>query len=211
MMTDEQSTDGDSTAGRPDDAMTSSSDASVGLLDPGLRFGAVVVNADIAGTLVFAATASYAAISFTSTAQWIGAVTAIVLFALGVFAFLWSYYNAVQRSRHEQISVTQLYLLAGPPTPSWVKVRMWAALAAQVAIALVTALARQNGPDGNPGSSLAVGFLVPMFGLGLNGLWAAFHGRFLPRETRDESPRRRTKHAGSDDDPADDDAAENDR
>ena len=58
---------------------------------------------------------------------------------------------------------------------------MWLALAAQVAIAVVTTLARPDGPDGNPGSSLALGFLVPMFGLGLNGLWAAFHGRFPPR------------------------------
>jgi hypothetical protein len=55
------------------------------------------------------------------------------------------------------------------------------ALAVQVIVALTTTLARPNGPDGNPGSSLAVGFLVPMLGLGLNGLWAAHHGRFEPR------------------------------
>ena len=51
---------------------------------------------------------------------------------------------------------------------------------AQVAIAAITTLSRPDGPDGNPGSSLAVGFLVPMFGIGLNGLWAAFHGAFPP-------------------------------
>ena len=38
-----------------------------------------------------------------------------------------------------------------------------------------------TGPDGSPGSSLAVGILVPMFGIGLNGLWCAFHGVFEPR------------------------------
>jgi hypothetical protein len=149
-----------------------------------LRFGTVVVNADLLGTAIFAITAAYAAISFSTVAQWVGAITALALFAVGVFSFLWAYWNAVQRSRHEEISVTQLYLLAGPPTPSWVKRRMWLALLAQVAVAVVTTLARPDGPDGNPGSSLALGFLVPMFGIGLNGLWAAFHGRFPPRERK---------------------------
>jgi hypothetical protein len=54
-------------------------------------------------------------------------------------------------------------------------------LFAQVMIAAATTLARPDGPDGNPGSSLAVGFLVPMLGFGLNGLWAATHGAFPPR------------------------------
>jgi hypothetical protein len=33
---------------------------------------------------------------------------------------------------------------------------------------------------------LAVGFLVPMLGFGLNGLWAVTHGTFLPRH--EEAP-----------------------
>jgi hypothetical protein len=69
----------------------------------------------------------------------------------------------------------------------------------QFGTALATTLARPNGPDGSPGSSLAVGFLVTMFGLGLNGLWAAYHGRFAPRQDLDavavpESSRRRDKN-----------------
>jgi hypothetical protein len=58
---------------------------------------------------------------------------------------------------------------------------MNSALVAQVLIATATALGRPNGPDGRPGSSLAVGFLVPMLGFGLNGLWAAYHGKFVAR------------------------------
>jgi hypothetical protein len=54
-------------------------------------------------------------------------------------------------------------------------------LLAQLGIAIVTTLARPDGPDGNPGSSLAVGFLVPMLGFGLNGLWAVTHGAFARR------------------------------
>ena len=61
-------------------------------------------------------------------------------------------------------------------------------LAAQFVIALVTTFARLDGPDGNPGSSLALGFLVPMLGFGLNGLWAAYHGDFPRRERCEDRP-----------------------
>jgi hypothetical protein len=77
--------------------------------------------------------------------------------------------------------VSGLYLLLGPATPPRVRRTMLGLLVAQFAIALVTTFARLDGPDGNPGSSLALGFLVPMLGFGLNGLWAAFHGDFPRR------------------------------
>jgi hypothetical protein len=105
----------------------------------------------------------------------------MVLFTVGVFAFIWSYWNAVQRSRTDEISVTQLYLLMGDAIPAPVRRTMNLTLLMQAAVAVSTTLARPNGPDGNPGSSLAVGFLVPMLGFGLNGLWAAFHGNFATR------------------------------
>jgi hypothetical protein len=144
--------------------------------------GDVIVRANLAGTALFGVTASLAAILFTTVWQWIAAVTAMALFAVGVFAFLWSYYNAVQRSRTDAISVAGLYLLLGPPTPSHVRRTMLLTLLLQVVIALVTTLARTRGPDGSPGTSLALGFLVPMFGFGLNGVWAAYHADFPRRE-----------------------------
>jgi hypothetical protein len=144
-----------------------------------------IVVADLVGTALFVVTAVLAAVIFTSVFQWIGAVTALALFAVGVFAFLWSYFHAVGRSRTDEIGVAQLYLLTGLPTPAAVRRRMLALLAVQVATATITTFARLDGPDGRPGSSLAVGFLVPMFGLGLNGLWAAFHGDFPPRRRRE--------------------------
>jgi hypothetical protein len=146
--------------------------------------GDVVIRADLAGTLLFTVTAVLAAALFTSVWQWIAAITALVLFAVGVFAFLWSYYNAVQRSRHDEISVTALYLLVGPPTPSAVRRTMLGLLAVQVAVAVITTFVRLEGPDGRAGSSLALGFLVPMLGFGLNGLWAAYHADF-PRRAVD--------------------------
>jgi len=145
------------------------------------RAGDVIVLVDVLGTVAFAITAVYAAVVFSTAAQWVGAVTAMALFAVGVFVFLWSFWNAVQRSRVEQIGVMQMYLLLGEPTPARVRRIMLAMLATQVTVALVTALARSEAEDGSPGTSLAVGILVPMFGLGLNGLWCAFHGVFPQR------------------------------
>ena len=145
------------------------------------RAGDIIVLADVVGTVAFTVTAATAAIVFSTAAQWVGAITAMALFAIGVFVFLWSFWNAVQRSRTEQIGVMQMYLLLGDPTPARVRRIMLAMLAIQVTVALVTAFARSESDDGSPGTSLAVGILVPMFGLGLNGLWCAFHGVFPPR------------------------------
>ena len=149
----------------------------------------VIVRVNVALTGVFVVTAVYAAAVFSTSAQWVGAVTAMVLFTVGVFAFLWSYWNAVQRSRSDEIAVTQLYLLMGEAIPSPVRRIMNSTLLVQFGVALATTFARPNGPDGNPGSSLAVGFLVPMMGFGLNGLWAVYHGDFATRTDVPTSPK----------------------
>ena len=150
-----------------------------------MNAGDAIVRVNLALTAIFAVTAAYAATEFSTAAQWVGAVTAMVLFTIGVAAFLWSYWSAVQRSRSHEISVTQLYLLMGDAISAPVRRTMNFTLLVQFAVAIVTTLARPNGPDGNPGSSLAVGFLVPMLGFGLNGLWAAQHGNF---DTRTDVP-----------------------
>lgn len=146
------------------------------------RAGDAIVLVDVIGTVAFTVTAIYAAVVFSTTAQWVGAITAMALFAVGVFVFLWSFWNAVQRSREEQIGVLQMYLLLGEPTPKRVRWVMLVMLAVQVIVAFATALGRSEADDGSPGTSLAVGILVPMFGMGLNGLWCAFHGVFPSRE-----------------------------
>jgi hypothetical protein len=165
-------------AGTSSDA---SSDASSGAGPDASRAGDVIVLADVIGTGAFVVTAVTAAVVFSTASQWVGAITAMALFAVGVFAFLWSFFNAVQRSRDEEISVTQVYLLLGAPTPPRVRRVMLSMLAIQIVVGLATAMARSKAPDGSPGTSLAVGVLVPMFGIGLNGLWCAFHGVFPAR------------------------------
>ncbi|WP_420450480.1 hypothetical protein [Ilumatobacter sp.] len=143
--------------------------------------GAAVVRADLIGTGVFVVTSVLAATVFTSSARSVAAAVAIVLFLVGIAAFLWAFANAVRRSRAEHVAVTQLYLLTGGVAPRRVRTVMLATLATQCVVGLATALARPNAPDGSPGNSLALGVLVPVFGFGLNGLWAAFHGEYRGR------------------------------
>ena len=94
-------------------------------------------------------------------------------FQIGFFA-------AVQRSRESEISVSQLFFLTGEVAPRDVKVPMLVALSVQTVVGVAAAIARPT-TDGKAGSVLAFGVLVPMLGLGLNGLWASRHGAFAPR------------------------------
>lgn len=143
--------------------------------------GGVIVRFDVAATVVFAVSAVTAAAVFEGPAMTIAAAVSLALFFVGIAAFLWSFWNAVQRSRDEDVAVTQLYLLTGGVAPPRVRTTMLLALGAQCVVGLGTAIARPNAPDGSPGTSLALGVLVPIFGFGLNGLWAAFHGRYQDR------------------------------
>ncbi|NKB40950.1 MAG: hypothetical protein GKR86_07885 [Ilumatobacter sp.] len=145
------------------------------------RAGEEIVRFDVAATSVFVVSAVAAAVIFDGAAMTIAAVIALLLFFIGIAAFLWAFWNAVQRSRGEQVAVTQLYLLTGGVAPKRVRNTMWLALSVQCVVGLGTAIARPNASNGSPGNSLALGVLVPILGFGLNGLWAAFHGHYQDR------------------------------
>ena len=146
-----------------------------------------VVRVNVVGTILFAVSATVATVIFDGVAKVQGVVVALALFAVGVVAFIWGYWTAVQRSRTAEMSVAELYFLLGPAIPVRVKRIMNTCLVGQTTVALVTALARGSTPNAgseggsSPGSTLAFGVLVPMLGLGLNGLWAATHGEFPDR------------------------------
>ena len=154
----------------------------IDLVQSGTDHGASrsIIRLNVVGTGLFVVSAVVAAAVFTSPTRIVGVVVALGLFAIGVFTFLWGYWNAVQRSRTDDIAVAQLYFLAGGSTPRGVKRIMNSALAVQVVTSLATAIARPT-TEGKSGSTLAFGILVPMFGLGLNGLWCAGHGSFSAR------------------------------
>lgn len=142
--------------------------------------GAPIVRVNEVLTGVFVLTAVVAVIAFNNPWKVIAAVVAITCFSVGVVVFLWGYWSAVQRSRYHNIAVASMYFLTDNCAPKSLARRMNALLAVQVVAAITTALLRPN-TDGKAGSTLAFGILVPVLGLGLNGLWAALHGEFSPR------------------------------
>lgn len=149
-----------------------------------------IVRLNVIGTAAFVVSSVVAAVVFTNPTRVVGVVVALVLFAIGIFAFLWSYWTAVQRSRTDNIAVAQLYFLTGASTPKNVQRTMNYSLLVQVVCSVATAISRST-TDGRAGSTLAFGILVPMFGLGLNGLWCASYGTFEPRvaENSPNTPR----------------------
>lgn len=142
--------------------------------------GASIIRANEVLTGLFVLTAIVAVILFEDPWKVIAAVVALGGFSIGVVVFLWGYWTAVQRSRYDNIAVASMYFLTDNCAPKSVARRMNVLLGIQVVASIATALMRSS-TDGKPGSTLAFGILVPVLGLGLNGLWAALHGEFSPR------------------------------
>jgi hypothetical protein len=141
--------------------------------------GARIRAASWAGTGAFALTAVTA--SLVPALEAVAFGVAVLLFIAGCVVFFAAYARGVARTRTDQIAVTSLFLLAGS-APSDVRRSLLASLAAEVVVALATAI-------GRPYTSLAAGTLVPLYGLALCGLWAARHGTFPARP--DPAGRRR--------------------
>lgn len=142
--------------------------------------GAGLIAASFAGTGALGVTAIAAAIA-PRTLDVPALVVALAMFFTGTGAFAWAYVIAIGRSRTEDIAVGGVYGLAGGSTPAPVRLKLLGSLAAEVALAVVTAAVR-------PYTSLSFGILAPMWGLGIAGVWGARHGGFPPRPA---DPRRR--------------------
>jgi hypothetical protein len=134
--------------------------------------GRGIVQASWAGTAVFTVSAVLAAI-WPDRFRIAAAAIALVLFAAGCVVFLWAYAIAVGRSRHDAIGIGGLYFLADS-APKDVQRTLMLSFAVEIVVSLATAGVR-------PFTSLAFGTLVPVFGLGLAGLWGARYGHFPPR------------------------------
>jgi hypothetical protein len=154
--------------------------------------GARVVRADIAGTLVFVVALAVAIpLREQRFAQYLIGAISMALFAAGVVTTLWAYTRALDRSRTEEVGVANLFLLTGNTAPARIKAAMLTALAVQVVAALGGASVGAAGLNKGDLNALAFGVLVPMFGIGLNGVWAARHGTYGPRVTKAVSSRDR--------------------
>jgi hypothetical protein len=143
-----------------------------------------VVRASLAGTAAFVV-AAVAAATVPDALAVPAAVLDLVLFALGLAAFVAALVRAAGRSRREELSVSGLFLLSGS-APADVRRALLGALAVQTVVALATAGVR-------PFTPLAFGVLVPTFGLGACGLWAARSGSFPARKPLRRPP---APHAG---------------
>jgi len=132
-----------------------------------------IIRASQWGTAVFVVVAVAAAVApdaFGVTAL----VLDIALFGAGCVLFGLAFLRAAERSRTDAIGIGGLFFLAGDVAPTDVRRRLVGALVVQAVVGLATAGVR-------PYTNLAAGTLVPVFALGLCGLWAARHGRFEPR------------------------------
>ena len=134
--------------------------------------GEAIINASWAGTGVYIALAVAGTI-FVDAFATPTAIVSGVLFVIGCVAFFWAYAVGVARSRTDLIGIGGLFFLAGS-APKVVRYRLRLSLALEMVAALVSASIR-------PFTPMAFGFLVPVFGLGVCGLWGARHGIFEPR------------------------------
>lgn len=132
-----------------------------------------VVRPAVWGTVAFAVVTAVG-VTGGEAARPFAIVFDVILFVLGVLAFVRTLLVAAERSRTEELSVAGIWFLVGAPAP----IRVWllGAFALQVAIGVAGGVVRPE-----PG---AFGVLVPVFGLGLCGLWAARSGTFPPRRPR---------------------------
>lgn len=147
--------------------------------------GSLIIRINLAMTTLFVIASVVAAIAFSQPWKSIAVVVSLICFAIGITVFLWGYWTAVQRSRADEISVAAMYFLVDGAAPSSVARILNSTLAAQVVVAVATAISRSS-TDGKAGSTLAFGILVPMMGLGFNGLWASIHGSFSRRQVADD-------------------------
>jgi len=143
-----------------------------------------LVRGNLVGTAVFLL-ALMIAVPFKGDrlAQVTIGVVSLVLFAIGIATSLWAYTSALERSRAEEVGVANLYLLTGATAPQAIKRAMVGALVVQIVAALIGAIVGVAGLQENDVNALAFGVLVPMFGIGMNGAWAARYGSYGPRVT----------------------------
>lgn len=129
----------------------------------------------VVGTALFTVTA-FAAVP-VEAARGVAAVVALGLFFLGIVAFFGAYFRAVLRSRDEVLGVGGIYFLSGS-APRGIRMILLGSIAVQVVVGIVTASVTASI---RPFTSLAFGMLVPMYGIGVSGLWGAFHGKYPER------------------------------
>lgn len=154
--------------------------------------GAPIVGAALVGAGVITAAGVLGAVSEALAQPLVVPVSAAAAL-IGVVGFVWSYLRAVSRSRVDEISVTQLYMVAGTVAPPSVKRRLQWSLWLQTLVAIVVmsvGFARTDPEEFNWAACIIV---APLYGMGINGVWVATHGSFGARIQIAAAPRRRRR------------------
>ena len=141
--------------------------------------GARIIQASWAGTVLYTLAAVADLVAVRSLALPVILISS-ALFVAGLVAFMAAYVIAIGRSREVLIGMGGLYFLAGT-APARVQRHLLGSFAVQVVVAMVTASIGVAVLPDDASNPLAFGFLVPLYGLGLAGLWGARFGTFAPR------------------------------
>jgi hypothetical protein len=131
-----------------------------------------LIRASVYGTIAFTVVAVAAAIAPDALAV-VAVVADLVLFTAGCACFALALLRAADRSREDELTLPGLFWLTGS-APAEVRKWLLGSFVVEVVVAFATAGAR-------PFTGLAFGILVPVYGLGLVGLWGARAGTFPPR------------------------------
>lgn len=105
------------------------------------------------------------------------AVLCTIAFVVGFIAFSLGFWNGLQRSKEEEVTLWGLVAASSTHVPARARTIHWASIVTQLVGAVVAASLRAFTPQ-------AFGLLVPMLGLGLAGLWGSRYASFHPRDHR---------------------------
>jgi hypothetical protein len=142
--------------------------------------GQALIVASWVGTGLFALVAIPAAAAPGTFAPFL-IVVSLALFLAGTVVFALAYLTAIGRSREVLIGMGGLFFLAGGTAPLRVSRHLIGSFAAQCVVAVATTLVGLFTVPADVTNPVAFGVLVPIYGLGLAGLWSARYGAFAER------------------------------
>jgi hypothetical protein len=142
--------------------------------------GSLLVRLDVACTAIVVVAGVLGAVS-DSLAKVVLTPVSAAAGAVGILAFIWSYFHAIGRSREHEISVSQLYAVAGSVAPKRVKRPLQWSLWVQVGLAIAVMAYGFSRTKPQEFNWAAVIIVVPLFGMGVNGVWVSRYGTFGPR------------------------------
>ncbi len=105
------------------------------------------------------------------------AVLCAVLFLIGIGLSGLGFWNGIQRSRREEVSLAGLLAVDASYVAKRARNAIWVTNVAQIVVAIVAGSLR-------PFTGQAFALLVPMFGVGIATVWGSRHAVFHRRDDR---------------------------